>query len=186
MAEAQDRCALLQEQGDKCAAELAASHHEIERLRTLNANQAEDRKNIEAAHQRAVDAWRVMHPKSAGGLPPERATVVAWLLAQLEDLHEQLRIADADRVPLRMDLDATREELRLLRAHTDRMEVLIKAVRRWNMAIDGTSITEALDEYEKACSAAANAEQDDQSGADPSILDAFPLADPGPDPSKLF
>lgn len=92
-----------------------------------------------------------------GAMPlPMRIDAV---LAQVADLTEQLRVADADRVPLRMDLDEAK-------ADVARMLPVVLAAQSWastrvaddrNAATLSGKLLTACDDYEEACAKAASA-----------------------------
>lgn len=159
--------AVLQERDRTISAksdEIATLAAERDSLRALNAIQATHRQYIEAAHQKGVDAWRTMHPGSNGDLPPDRATVVAWLFAQLESQRALANELTRQNNELR---DSANEETKRV------IEMAGKARNLWivqpSVSASPSSpliaamahLGEALEEYERAESQAANADQDE-------------------------
>lgn len=105
--------------------------------------------------------------------------VIASAVEQVRDQQEQLRIADADRVPLRMDLDAVRAELARANACALRMEPVTKAAEKaaaiWNgskVASIPSPLIAALCELSDADKAYGDACKQAQSdSADPDQID---------------
>jgi predicted nucleic acid-binding Zn-ribbon protein len=81
----------------------------------------DDRHVIEAAVVRIVN----------GGPQQQLAIEREHHASEIANLMEQLRIADADRVPLRMDLDAAREEVKLMDGRLDRLQPIIRELDPW-------------------------------------------------------
>jgi uncharacterized coiled-coil DUF342 family protein len=90
---------------------------------------------------------------------------------EIANLRDQLRVADADRVPLRMDLDIATAHLKERTAECDRMRPLVAAAQRMAGSYTATAwpepfrsvarhVIEASEAYETACSQAADEDDD--------------------------
>jgi hypothetical protein len=90
---------------------------------------------------------------------------------EIANLRDQLRVADADRVPLRMDLDIATAHLKERTAECDRMRPLVAAAQRMAGSYTATAwpepfrsvarhVIEASEAYEIACSQAADEDDD--------------------------
>lgn len=126
--------------------ELRAAVEHAERLITERNDARSTIDAIGKAHDRGVAEWRAVHKREAEGLPPTRADLVRWLLVERENLTEQLRVADGDRVPLRMDLDDERAARKIT-------EPLIKVAQQWR-ASRGNDTTIKIDSSRAALDAA--------------------------------
>lgn len=115
--------------GDESLAEAMRKREDAWMVKVATAQEERDAsrkdlKDIGAAHWRAVAEWEAVNRTQAVGLPPTRADIVRFLLAERETLREQLMVADGDRVPLRMDLDCAEGKLR-------RLAPVVKALQEW-------------------------------------------------------
>lgn len=105
-------------------------------------------KVIGAAHERGVVRWRESDPNRGPSLPPTREELVLWLLGQLDDATEALRVADADRIPLAQDLQIARDDLAGRSAALERMLPMLGAVRGLALRTGGTAdVVEAFERW---------------------------------------
>lgn len=109
-----------------------------------------------------------------------RMRVISDQAEQITELREQLRVADGDRIPLRMDLDAERDAHKQTREKCGRMQPLVVsaqvAANAWQHELDANlrglsgpmhkalcDLGDAAGVYETACAQAADAETDGES-----------------------
>lgn len=131
------------------------------------ANQLNDKKTEAAAMRERLESLRDLLEKERGKRMAAEAACTQYrgrVLeieeqlkrkdALLEDVSQSLQVADADRVPLRMDLDEAKAQI-------GRMQRCIERVQTWNRGIGtGPGVTEALDDYEQECARAADPDPD--------------------------
>lgn len=140
--------------------ELASKHNALQERHASVQRALDDaikqRERIEAAHWQGVEQYRAEHPDQNTTLPPVRSELVRWLLEQREQLAEQLAVADADRVPLRMDLDEARGKL-------ERLAPIVELLPTW-----AERATPGMLNYERALHDAVVAWQAAERAADES------------------